>query len=285
MLSFLENLDRRWIFLGMGLVVVVSMLQGFKFPEEPSPMIDSVFATVDDLPEGSNVLMAFDYDPATKGELEPMATAFTRHCARKKHKLFFITLWPAGVPMLGQGIEILESEFGDHYKYGENYVNLGFRPGNEGVIKVVVSDLGELYTNDINGVALSEIPMTKNIKNIQQMDLIVNVSGGTPGAKEWVLYAATPFDIDMVCGVTGVGAPTLYTYVPEQLNGLLGAIKGAAEYEQAILAEYPDFRQNPKTQEALRRMGPQMVAHIYIIGLIVLGNIVFFTGRKRGERR
>jgi len=285
MLSFLENLDRRWIFLGMGLVVVVSMLKELKIPEEPSPMIDSVFATVDDLPEGSNVLMAFDYDPATKGELEPMATAFTRHCARKKHKLFFITLWPAGVPMLGQGIEILESEFGDHYKYGENYVNLGFRPGNEGVIKVVVSDLGELYTNDINGVALSEIPMTRNIKNIQQMDLIVNVSGGTPGAKEWVLYAATPFDIDMVCGVTGVGAPTLYTYVPGQLNGLLGAIKGAAEYEQAILAEYPDFRQNPKTQEALRRMGPQMVAHIYIIGLIVLGNIVFFTGRKRGERR
>ena len=280
--NFLENLDRRWIFLGMGLSIAVPMLLGLQFPEEPSLMVDDVFTAVDKLPEGSNILMAYDYDPASKGELEPMAAAFTRHCGRKKHKLYFITLWPAAVPMLKQNIDILESEFGDDYTYGENYVNLGFRPGNEGAIKVIVSDLSELYTNDVNGDSLTEIPMTKNIKNIQQMDLIINVSAGTPGAKEWVQYAATPFKIKMVAGVTGVGAPPLYPYIPAQLSGLLGAIKAGAEYEQALLAAYPDLKDNPKSQEALRRMGPQLIAHIYIVALILLGNVIFFTGRRRG---
>ena len=279
---FLENLDRRWIFLGMGLSIAIPMLMGVQFPEEPSAMVQDVFSAVDELPEGSNILMAYDYDPASKGELEPMAAAFTRHCAQKKHKLYFITLWPAAVPMLKQNIAIVENEYGDHYKYGTNYVNLGFRPGNEGVIKVIVSDLAELYTNDVSGVSLTEIPMTQNIKNIQQMDLIINVSAGTPGAKEWVQYAATPFQLKMVAGVTGVGAPPLYPYIPKQLTGLLGAIKAAAEYEQALLGAYPEFEKNTKTQEALRRMGPQLIAHIYIVLLIVLGNIIFFTSRKRG---
>jgi len=283
--KFFTNLDRRWIFLVMGILVALPMLLGLSFPEEPSDMVRDVFQAIDELPEGSNVLMAYDYDPATKGELEPMAAAFTRHCATKKHKLYFITLWPAAVPMLRQNIDILEKEFGDDYTYGTNYVNLGFRPGNEGVIKVVVTDLQDLYANDVNGEALQDIPMTKNIKNIQQMDLIVNVSAGTPGAKEWVQYAASKYQIKMVAGVTGVGAPALYPYVPAQLTGLVGAIKAAAEYEQTIIDAYPEFADNPACKEALRRMGPQLIAHIYIVVLIILGNVIYFTSKKRGTAR
>jgi len=29
-------------------------------------------------------------------------------------------------------------------------------------------------------------------------------------------------------------------------------------------------------------MGPQLVAHMLIIGLIVAGNVIYFTDRKRG---
>ena len=276
-----RNLDRRWIFLAMGLSIAIPMLMGVVFPEQPSQEVLDVFATVEGLADGSRVLMAYDYDPASKGELEPMAAAFVRHCAEKKHKLFFITLWPAAVPMLQKNIAILNREYPE-YTYGEDYVNLGFRPGSEGVIKVVVTDLKKLYANDVDGTDLNELPLTTNLKNIQSMDLIINVSAGTPGAKEWVQYASTPFDIKMVAGVTGVGYTPLVPYVPKQLAGMLGAIKAAAEYEEAVLLEYPDLRENPATQEGLRKMGPQLVAHILIIGLIVGGNVIFFTDRKRG---
>ena len=124
--------------------------------------------------------------------------------------------------------------------------------------------------------------MTEELGDIQKMALIVNVSAGTPGAKEWVQYAATPFDLKMVAGTTGVGAPALYPYIPNQLRGILGAIKAAAEYEQALIEKFPDLKENKNSQEGLRRMGPQLVAHLLIIGLIVVGNIIFFVDRKRG---
>jgi hypothetical protein len=241
-------------------------------------MVRDVYTTIEELPEGSNVLMAYDYDPASEGELQPMASAFTRHCAKRKHKLYFITLWPQGVPMIQRGVRILDEEFPE-YEYGKDYVTLGFRTGQEGVIKLITTDLKSLYANDVAGTSLDNIPMTQDLKNIQKMDLIVNVSAGTPGAKEWVQYAATPFDIKMVAGTTGVGAPALYPYIPSQLTGLLGAIKAAAEYEQVMSEGYPEYAKNPKMQEAKRRMGPQLVAHILMLLLIVVGNVIYFSQR------
>ncbi len=98
-------------------------------------------------------------------------------------------------------------------------------------------------------------------------------------------YAATPFDIKMVAGTTGVGAPALYPYIPNQLAGLLGAIKAAAEYEQTMIDEYPDLKDNKNAQEALRKMGPQLVAHMLMIALIIGGNVIFFVGKRRGTVR
>lgn len=282
MFDYLKNLDRRWIFLLMGLAVGVPILTETTFPETPTPMVMDVFKAIDQLPEGSRILLAFDYDPASQGELQPMAAAFTRHCMLKKHRLYFMTLWPQGVPMIQRNMEILVRE-SDDYKYGVNYVNLGFRPGGEGVIKLITTDLKQMYSNDVAGASLDSIPMTRDLKNIQQMDLLVNVGAGTPGTKEWVQYAATPFGIDMVAGTTGVGAPTLYPYIPQQIKGLLGAIKGAAEYEQAIINAYPEqLRDNNDAKEGLRRMGPQLVAHLLMIFLIILGNVIFFTQKRQG---
>lgn len=281
MYHFFYNLDKRWIFLMMLLAVLIPILLGTRFPEEPSPMVRTVFQTIDDLPEGSVVWMAMDYDPGTQAELHPMAAGFTRQCAMKKHKMIFMTLLPQGGPMIQRNIEILEREFPD-YKYGVDYVNIGFKPGNEGVVKVVVSDLQEFFGNDVKGTALDNIPLTKGMKNIQNVDLLISVSGSDPGTKQWVQIASTPYDIKTVAGVTGVQAPPLYAYIPNQMVGLLGAIKGAAEYEQVLLEKYPKFKDNPATQEGLRRMGPQLIAHMLMIALIILGNIIFFVGKSRG---
>ena len=52
----LNNLDRRWIFLLMGLAVAVPIIiidrTGFIPPELPMPKAKSTFRTLDDLPAG-----------------------------------------------------------------------------------------------------------------------------------------------------------------------------------------------------------------------------------------
>ena len=282
MFEFLKTLDRRWIFLLMLIVVALPILGEWQFDERPSPMVKTVFDTVEQLPSGSPVFMAYDYDPGAQGELHPMGMAFARHCALKGHKMYFMTLWPQGSVMMQDCLDMLAEEYPD-LVYGEDYVSFGFRAGYEGPIKVMVTNLRKSVSADVNGVSVDDIPMMQDIRNLQDMAVIINVSAGYPGTKEWVLYASTPYNITTVAGCTGVQAPYLYPYVPDQLLGLLGAIKGAAEYEDLLLDTYPELEKNPKSQEALRRMGPQLLAHLTLIGLIVVGNVIFFVQRSRGE--
>jgi hypothetical protein len=298
MYEFFKNLDRRWIFLLMFISVAVPIIvigiTGRTFPEVPTKLAIATFDEIDQLQEGDPVLLAFDFDPGSEGELGPMATAFVRHCAEKKLRMYFMALWPVGPQMIEENInKVIRADF-PHLQYGVDYVNLGFKSGNEGVIKVIVTDLRQLYTTDAYGTSLDNIPMMQGIRNIRQMKLIINVSAGYAGTKEWVQYAITPYQregLRMVAGCTGVQAPLLYPYIPGQLPGLLGAIKGAAEYEALVLDKYGKrdesgkLVEDGKYLEGQRRMGPQLVAHVLMILLIVAGNIIFFIARRRETRR
>ena len=290
MLDFFKNLDRRWIFLLMFLSVSIPILLQLQFPEKPTGLAKAVFDEIEVLKEGDPVLLAFDFDPGSEGELGPMATAFVRHCCEKKLKMYFIGLWPIGPQMIDDNInKVIKADF-PKLEYGKDYVNLGFKPGNEGVIKVIVTDLRELYTTDDKGTNVDQIEMMDGINSVQDFNLVINVSAGYVGTKEWVQYAATPYPekIRLVAGCTGVQAPLLYPYIPQQLKGLLGAIKGAAEYEKLVIDKYDrDQGREPegKYLEGIRRMGPQLVAHILMIVLIIVGNIIFFIEKKQEAKR
>ncbi|MEX0700701.1 MAG: hypothetical protein WD069_01255 [Planctomycetales bacterium] len=285
MYEFLRTLDRRWVFLLMGLAVAVPILMQVQFPEKPTQLVETTFQLMDDLEPGDRVLLAFDFDPASEGELAPMATAFVRHCCEKKLKMYFLALWPLGPQMIDDAVDrVIRRDFPE-LVYGEDYVNLGFKSGQEAVIKGIVTDLKQLYTTDTRGTNIEQIPMCRGVRNVRDMDLIVSISAGYPGTKEWVQYAGTryPEDFQVVAGCTGVQAPYLYPYIPEQLPGLLGAIKGAAEYEELLRRKYgeggpaeADKRLDPRYTEGIRRMGPQLVAHLLMIGLIVAGNAIYF---------
>ena len=284
MIAWLAKLDRRWIFLLMFLAVAVPILMELRFPEKETPLVRATFDAIDNLPQGSRVLLAFDFDPASEGELGPMATAVVRHCCEKRLRMVFVALWPVGVQMIDDTVQrVIRTDFPD-LKYGTDYVNLGFKSGGEGVIKVLATDLRQLYTTDDRGTGIDAIAMCRDITSLKDFAMIINLSAGTPGTKEWVQYAATPLGIPIVAGCTGVQAPLLYPYVPQQLPGLLAAIKGAAEYEKLVLDKYGG-ENVARYQEGLRRMGPQLVAHLLMIVLIVVGNIVYFAERRRERSR
>ena len=279
------DMDRRWIFLAMALAVAVPILIDRPFPESPTPQTKVVFDTVETLPPGSKVMIAMDYDPGSAAELAPMTTAFIRHCCEKRHKMYFLTLWPGGTPLIEQNIrDVIEGEFAAaKFQRGEDYVNLGYKPGNEVAIKLIANDLRKLFTTDIAGTSLDDLPMTKNINNVRDMDLVLNVSAGYPGSKEWVQYGVTQGKLRLAVGCVGVQAPQMYPYYPDQVIGILAAIKGAAEYEAALGQKYEQYRDPTKTV-AIKRMAPQLVAHLLMDGLIILGNVAHFTQRK-GARR
>ena len=271
------------MFLSVSIPIYIIGITGKSFPEVPSVLAEETFAAIEELNEGDPVLLSFDFDPASEGELGPMATAFTKHVCEKKLKLYFMALWPVGPQMIDDNIDkVIKADF-PHLVYGEDYINLGFKSGNEGVIKVIITDFRELFTTDDKGNNINDIPMMEKIHSVQDFKLIINVSAGYAGTKEWVQYAVTPYQdkVQLVAGCTGVQAPLLYPYIPDQLRGLLGAIKGAAEYEALVVKNYGGKNPDPKYLEGQRRMGPQLIAHILIIILIILANVIYATESKQ----
>jgi hypothetical protein len=280
-MRFLANIDRRVIFLLIATSVIIPLLIKVKFVERPSPIVGRLYDKIESLPPGSKVLVACDYDPPSQPELQPMTNAMVRHLCERKAKIFFVTLWAPGPKMIEETIkEILQPEFPE-YRYGEDYVNLGYKPGNEGAVAVALSDLKKLWTTDGPGANINEIPLTRPIRNLKSFDLIVSISSGFPGAKEWVQYGGDPAGVPVLAGLTAVQTPLNFPYYPRQILGLLGGIKGAAEYEAALQAGYPKYQDPKYVWEAQSRMGPQTFAHLVIIALIVVGNATFILERRR----
>jgi hypothetical protein len=280
------SFDRRWVFLLLAGAVLVAVLTRATFPERPTPPVQAVFDRIESLPAGARILLTMDYDFTNAPEVQPMATAWAWHCARKQHKLVFASLWPLGPRLTQETVDTALREF-PRYQNGVDYVQLGYKPGNEAVIRTLASNIRELFTTDQFGKDLGDLPLTRDLRNLRDFDLILSISAGSPGTKEWIQYAATPLNVPLAAGCTGVQAPLLYPYLPRQMIGLLGAIKGAAEYEQALLDKYPEYGRNangtlrPPFTQGIRRMGPQLVAHCVILGLIVLGNISLLRERRR----
>lgn len=306
-LGILERLDRRWVFLAMALAVagpiLVMGLTRKTLPETPTDASRAVFRAVQSLPQGSTVLLAFDFDPGSAGELEPMGINMARHCALRGHKMVFISLWPLGGQMIDQTIEkVIRADF-PQLQDGVDFVNLGFQAGNEQVMRVVLTDFKRAFPTTKSGRATADLPILQGVQRIGDFALLASVSAGYPGSKEWVQYvvSASGGKLPMVSGCTGVQTPQLYPYFPGQISGLLGAIKGAAEYESLINAWVMDPANAaewsgrgaasgapmvlpPKYLEAQRRMGPQLGAHLLMVVLILLGNLVYFA-QRRAQRR
>ena len=152
----------------------------------------------------------------------------------------------------------------------EDYVFLGFRPGSTQVILGMGTAIDDVFDTDHRGKPLSEIPMMREIKNYDQVDLVLDLaSSATPGA--WITYTNTKYKQQVAAGVTGVMVSELYPYIQTgQLVGLMPGLLGAAEYENLI--------QTPASGTA--GMSVQSFVHLLVFGLVVMGNVAFFFQRR-----
>jgi hypothetical protein len=265
-----KQIDRRWIFLLIFIGVALPLIFTIGFKIETTPIVENVYKMIDETPEGSKVIVSFDYDPASKPELQPMGKAVVKHCFEKKLKVIFMAFWPMGVTMSNEVIQSLEEDM-EGLVYGEDYVFMGYKAGGSVTMQGMGRDFRGMFPTDLNGTAIDQIPILNDVDNFDNIEFIFSLSAGAPGIKEWVLIGHDTYGRKVAGGVTAVSAPAIMPYVNEQqqLIGLLGGLKAAAEYEYLI--------KTPGT--ATSGMDAQSVAHLIIICFILIGNINFFVGR------
>ena len=281
----LGSLDRRIIFLIVGLSVLIPLLkpEWIDLPIRPTPESQIVFDEINKLNAGDKMLLSFEYSPSTKPEIHPMAIAILKHLYAKNIQVYGFALWPDGNFMSTEAF----SEVSDDYdkKYGVDYVNLGYKPGGEAVIKGIASDIRTLYPADLQGTSINDIPMMKDVINIEDFDFVFSLSAGYPGSKEWVQYACDPKNIPLSTGCTSIQVTDIMPYVEnDQIRGILAGMPGAAEYESLVEAELQKMGISGKPGEASGMMAAQSIAHVVIVLFIIFGNISYFITRKKNRK-
>lgn len=285
----LQDFDRRWIFLAMGLAVVVPLLVPCNLPVRPSPMVKAAYYAVEELEEGDRVLLSLDLDPASTPELEPFYRAVMLQLKRKGVKVVIVTTWYAAPPLVSRwirdSVEVPIIKRGDNnyqgapdraYVANEDYVWLGFKEGREATINGMASDLRGTYDHRAaDGTPLEDIPLMEGIETVADFDLVVMVSAGFPGIKEYVQQVQARGDVRMMGACTAVST-TDYTpyYNAGQLVGLVGGMAKAAEYEVLV----------GKAGTAADGTDVLNVGHLVVIVAIVFGNFIYFVGGRRRRR-
>lgn len=271
------ELDRRWLYVCLLVTVGASVIFRPLFPDRPSVFVQPVFEMVEQLEPGSLVLVSLDYSPVAVPELEPMTFALVRHLLLRGLHPVFVTLYPEGSAMYQRLREQMLAVDFAQLEEGVHWTNLGYKAGGRMVINAMRQELTAMYPTDALGRPLDQLPPLAGIRRLGDLALIVSLTSGTPGLKEWILYGGDPSGVPVVGGCTGIGTPEYLAYFPTQLRGLLGGLKGASEYEAALAARFP-ARDFPRL--AGRAMGPQTVAHVVILIFLILGNVAYLGGRR-----
>lgn len=271
MLEKIMNMDRRIIFVLIALVVIIPTLIPIGLSITVPKPTQQLYDYIESLPSGSTIMMVFDYGPSSLAEPEPMAKAVLQHCFSKGVRVIGLTLY-ANTPTLAHK---LMRKTGDEHNatYGEDYVFLGYRPGALQVILGMGTDISSVFDSDYEENLLTEIPMMKDIKNYDQISLLLDLASGST-TETWIFYANIRYNLKIAAGVTGVIIAQMYPYLQTgQLIGLMPGYLGAAAYEE-LLDIHGDGTVGINTAS---------FAHLLIIILVIIGNIAFFIYRGREE--
>jgi hypothetical protein len=266
------HVDRRYIFILVAVGVIVPLIFPLGLAVTTSPPVENVYNEIESLKPGTPVLVSVDYDPSTQPELSPMTVAVLRHCFARDLPVIITVLHPGGPGLALEISDRISKEAGA--VYGEDYVFLGYKVGSSAVILSIGQDFHVSFPADYFNTPIDEIPLMKDVKNYNDIGLVVTLSGSTfPEA--WVAFAHERYGQKVAAGVTAVMAADYYPYLQtSQLVGLIGGLKGAAEYEKLI--NRPD--------EGLKGMDAQTIVHLLIVVFILLGNVAYILV-QRAKRR
>ncbi len=274
------NIDRRWIYLLVGICVIIPLIRPIGLPTFTTKYTKALFDYIDNVPpDGPAVLISFDFDPSTAPELQPMAQAVLRHCFAKGVNVMCLGLYPTYIGMIDMALSKVKGDYGA--VSGKDFVFLPYVPGVTAVMLSMGEDIKNTFGRDYYGVPLDSLPMMRHIRNYDDVALVVSISASSLPLS-WAVLVGTSYHVRVGVGTTAVSAAEYYSWLQTgQFVGMLGGLKGAAEYENLI--DVRGYTKKGTRKVASMGMDAQSFVHLLMIALIIIGNIAYFNLRKRAK--
>jgi hypothetical protein len=271
--QWILTLDRRIIF---GVVLAGVTLPFYvpwpKVGVQVSKEVEAAYQVIDAIPPNSNpVLVSFDYDPASAAELTPMAVAVLRHCFQKGIRVLVVSLQYSGqgAGIASDVVPRIAAEYGRVKNV--DWAFLGFQPNAFFAMLQMGESIPRTFPRDYYGTPVGEIPLMQSIQNYDQIPAVFTMASTAVG-EYWIVYAGTRYGVKIVAGLTAVYVADIQPYFQTgQLKGILGGLKGAAEYEKRV----------NHLGDGMAGMRSQKIVHYMIILFIVLGNIAYLSTRRK----
>jgi len=278
----IPQLDRRVLYLLLALVIAIPLLVSVPLPPPKiTPPTKSFYDTLESVSEDPNtkdklVIISCNFGAGTLAENLSQLKATLNHVTSKRMKFaIFAFNDPQGRDLGGSTAQQIADKAG--YKYGEDWVNWGYRPpqGIQSLMKAMVNDLHGALGTDVKGTKLSTIPIMAKYKKADDVGLIIEFAASDT-LKYWIQFfqraGSTPI-ATLFCP-TSVMANEAYPMLETgQLQGMLVGLKGASEYETVM--HRPGF--------ATQASASLSYSHLLIILLIIIGNIGMIQDRKRQQ--
>lgn len=271
----LQDIDRRIMYLLLVIVMAAPLIWRVKLPVMVSPSAQSAYNAVENMPSDKIAIVCIQWEAGTYAESAPQTEALMRHLFLKHKRFGILPFWPQGSDLSLQIAQRLSKEY--HKEYGKDWVHFGLKPAAN--MALVIQGMGHdipkaLGYSALGGVPLSQIPMMKNVKDINDVGLVAEITSRKT-ISLWIAYIYGYYRTPLWYATTAVGGPEGFNFLDAgQVKGLIVGMKGAAEYEKLL----------GRTDFATIGSGALSSSHLLIIILIILGNIGYLSSRRAKMR-
>jgi len=196
----------------------------------------ALYEQIEGLYKGQPVLIAFDYQPASAGELHAAAAGVVDHLMKQGTYLSFISTQPTG-PALADHFLATTQEKHD-YIHTQHYINLGYLPGESaGLLSFVIAPK-KIIPLAFDGSNAWGSPPLLNVDSINDFAMVLVITDDPDKAKTWIEQVGTILEdtpLNMV--VSAQAEPLIQPYFrssPQLLKGYVSGIIDSMNYEQLL---------------------------------------------------
>lgn len=272
--------SHRYIYLLMIAVVGIPVLLGVS--TKPARMVSAerMYSVVEgvEFSAGDIALVWLDFGPNTIAENGAQAEVLLEHLFRLRIPVLLLSQYPLSEGLLRSIPQRVADRLalempGQAWKYGESWINGGYKPGSGNFIQSLVAskNISRFLERDVLGMPIVHYPKFANLEGVEQIKLVAEITGLT-GVFDTIIqfFQKEGYRPTFVHGCTSITIPEAYIFLDsKQLHGLLEGIAGAAWYGELLQRTFV----KSSHKELLITNTALGAAQIMIILLVVAGNI------------
>lgn len=262
--------------LALILAIIAPMVAPLALFAAPSgPEVDRLFAAIQQAAgPDTPVMVAFEYGPAEADEMNRVAEPILEHLLTRGSRLVVVSTRPEG-PALAT--DLIARLIPDQQERLGRVANLGYQPGQTTGVRGLLGDLSQRL-EALTGMSASQTQAVAGVRSAADLGLVVVLAAQSDDLRDWVEQVSLDYpDLPVVAGVSARVEPMAAPYLDArsgQLRGMAAGLAGASAYEARLGS-------NTRIDLYRFHLNSLGLAQLAVVGLMLLGAIVFLAGGRR----